>query len=149
MSELIKKENSKKINNESKEKIKKESKHTNKNYQKRKRNKQRKKRNNKKIIIISFLFIMILIAIITYFVINDMNEKKILKEREFLTNEIISHYNKYVIVEKESEIYELENEKYIEAGKIGKSQELTLKDIEITYQDKYLEITSLDKQYLS
>ena len=103
----------------------------------------------KKTIIISIiiLFTVIIITALSFLYIKN---KAIIKEeekKEALIIEITNKYNKYVITNKNANIYELINNKYIEIGQISKSVELELESIDININTKYFVITNLDNKY--
>lgn len=111
---------------------------------------KKKKRVNKKKLIL-FIIIIVFIMTVSLLLIYKINNDKQLKEekinQENLKQDIIEHYNQYVKTNKETDIYILDNLKYINIGKIGLNQELTLEDKEITYQDEYLKIETFDNDY--
>ena len=111
------------------------------------RRRKRKKRVNKKKIIIFIIIILILIITSLAVVYKINNKKQIELQQEKLKQEISSHYNQYVKTNKETNIYILKNSEYIETGKIGLNQELTLEDTEITYKDEYFKINTFDEEY--
>ena len=123
------------------------SKKTKKRKRRNKKRKRRKRKVNKLKVFLLIILPTIIIGLITSLIVYKNKEEKKLLEQTNLKNEIISHYNEYVITKNDSKIYELINDKYTEVGKIGKDQELVLKEKDITYEDEYLEITSLDKKY--
>ncbi len=106
---------------------------------------------NKKIIIFTISIILISACISTYLYVNYKNnqkeqeiaEKKKNDEKKLL-KKINSHYNSYVITNKDAKIYELNDNKYIEVGKIGNNTELTLKKQQITVDIKYFFIDELE-----
>ena len=108
---------------------------------------KRRKRINKKKIIVFIIIVLILItsiALICY----KLNKDRITEiKQNNLKQDIISHYNKYVVTNKESTIYKLNQDKYTKVGTIAKEEELTLDKIDITYQDEYLKITSFEEEY--
>lgn len=76
---------------------------------------------------------------------DKLKEERLLKEQnEKLTEEIKSHYNKYVKTTRETVLYELKDDKYIEAGKIGKDVEITLKEEEISHKTTHFLIDKLN-----
>lgn len=103
------------------------------------------KRNKKKYFIggiLLFLLLCIGIGIVIYKKMD--NDKKIELNKEKLYQDIVSHYNKYVITNKDSDIYVFSNNEYVSSGKIGKNQELTLDEINLSYEDEYLKINDFD-----
>ena len=108
--------------------------------------KKKKRLNIKKLILfISFLLLIITIIFIIIYKVN--NDKQLELNKETLKQEIIKHYNEYVITNKEANIYKLNNSKYTKSGKIGINQELVLDKKEITYKDEYLKINNFDEEY--
>lgn len=110
------------------------------------RNKRKKKINKKKVIICSVILLLLIVGIlIIFYKINyDQLEKE---NKEKLTKDIMNHYNEYVITNKDTKIYRLENKKYLDAGIISANQELTLNTKKITYEDEYLKINTFDEEY--
>ena len=111
---------------------------------KRKRNKKRK----------MLLIVLILLLIVLSIVLVCRIEYKKAKEieaiefkQEQLKNKIESHYNEYVVTNKDTDIYELVNDEYTKIGKIKNQEELTLEKIEITYKDEYFKISNFDGKY--
>ena len=109
--------------------------------------KKKKKRVNKKKISIFIVIILIIITTSLVVIYKINNEKQIELQQEKLKEDINSHYNQYVKTNKEATIYTLNNLDYIETGKIGLNQELTLEDMEITYKDEYFKINTFDDEY--
>ncbi len=100
-----------------------------------------------KIMIIIFA-VLICIELIAGFEIRNMTKTKIkLYNEENKKQEILSHYNKYVITNTDANIYAYNDHKYINVGKIGHNEVLELSDMEITYKDKYFKIINLDDEY--
>lgn len=111
------------------------------------RNRHSRRKINKKRVAILIIILIIIIGLITSLMIYKNNEEKRIKSEETLQKEILSHYSKFVITDKETDLYKLENNNYIKLGKIGINQELVLEEKDITYKDEYLKITSLDNEY--
>lgn len=108
--------------------------------------KQRKRVNKKKVaIFISIVVVLISsIALVCY----KINKNRMIELKEHnLKQDIMNHYNEYVITNKEANIYKLNNNKYIEVGKIKDKEELTLEKIDITYKDEYLKTTTFEEEY--
>lgn len=97
------------------------------------------------ILIISILIIVIMVLTLTFYKINKHNQKELRKEK--IKQEIYKHYNEYVITNKETDIYTLQNSKYIKSGKIGEKQEITLESKVITHNDKYFKIKNFEQEY--
>ena len=136
------KENKKKVKNKT---SKKESKNTiDKKIQTKDKIKKKKRREPKK----KFKILLSIILILIIFSLSMVIYNKYQKKREYeeyknnLKDEITSHYNEFVITNKQANIYKLNNNKYESVGKIGNNQELTLKEEEITYTKEYYKITS-------
>lgn len=109
----------------------------------RKRSKKRK--NNKKIIFILISILLIVAIILICYKIND--DRTTALNQNKLKQDIMNHYNEYVMTNTESEIYQLNDNKYISVGKIGKNQELTLDAQEITHDDIYLKVKTFEEEY--
>ena len=121
-----------------------------KNKQKKKStNKKRRKRKKKLKIkaVIILLLMIITIVILSILIVQKKEKQQTLEAQEKLLEQIESHYNEYVITEKEVDIYELKNDKYEKVGKIGKEQELTLTKKYLTYEDEYFEIETFKEKY--
>ena len=113
----------------------------------------------KRIIILFVVIILIIIGLIIYFKVKEDNRRKdllIKKEKrqqeilrqEELKNNILNHYNKYVITDNVIDIYTVENNEFIKNGSIGKGQILELKELEVTYKDQYLPISTFEGYYV-
>ena len=111
---------------------------------KKHRIKNKNKKNFKIIIVIILMLLLIGLLIFGYKI--HYNKKTKEQEQQKQT-EIGSHYNEFVITNKETFIYKLENNQYVTSGKIGKNQELTLEEKEITFKDEYFKIKNLDGEY--
>lgn len=97
----------------------------------------------KKGLIISIIILVLFILLGFVLINNYITNKKIKEEKELVQN-IESHYNEYVITNKETKLYKKENDKYIENGKINKSIKLNLADLKISTDTKYFYINELD-----
>ena len=107
-----------------------------------------KKKDNLKIIAFG---VVLIISVVLLFVFGNKNlisnnVKKTIDEKNHI-KDVQTHYNKYVKTKNETNLYLLENDKYLEAGKIGKNIELTLNDIDITSNTNYFAINNLDEKY--
>ena len=122
-------------------------------------NKKTRKFSIKKLLIFLIIILLLVISIIIFYQIKEYNQKqeeikqeeKIKQERaeqEKLKNDILEHYNKYVVTNDVIDIYKLENNKYIKYGSIGKDQIIELKEIDITYKDIYLPIKEFENYYV-
>jgi len=111
------------------------------------RSRKKKRKVNKKKLSIFIIIVLVLITAIffAYYKINKDKQTELNQEK--LKQDIISHYNTYVMTNKESDIYILNNKKYIKSGKIGINQELTLNTKDITYEDEYLKINTFEEEY--
>ena len=113
----------------------------------------------KRVILLSITVVLIVACLIFYLKIKEDNRRKhllkieeekqqeIMKQEE-LTNDILNHYNKYVITNDIIDIYKLEGSQYIKSGSIGKSQTIELKELEVTYNDLYLPLETFDDYYV-
>lgn len=90
------------------------------------------------------IIILILVILLGFILINNYIINKKIKEDKKLVENIKSHYNNYVITNKDTNLYKLENDQYIENGKISESIKLTLKDLKISIDTKYFYINELD-----
>lgn len=113
--------------------------------------KKKKLKMKKSFIVVIIILIITSILIGIFFTNRQIKIKKqeeLIKEenlrKEKLLQEITSSYNKYVKTTKETTLYEFKDNKYIESGIIGKDVELTLKEIDITYDTLYFLIEGLD-----
>ena len=108
--------------------------------------KKRKTKNKKKklIFLILILTLVIIIAAACYKI--NYNRVQELKQNA-LKQDIIGHYNEYVMTNSNANIYKLNKNEYIKVGKIAKNEELTLETKEITYEDEYLKITTFEEEY--
>lgn len=109
-----------------------------------------KKNKNKIIILIIIGFLLIGTGIASFIVYNKIEtDKKIALElkRQQLKEEIISHYNLYVKTNKDTSLYSLVDSKYIKVGSISNEQELTLEEVDITYESEYFKVTTFDGKY--
>lgn len=117
--------------------------------------KKRKKRNNKKEtnnknkfkLIVIIILILIIAVTIGIFCINEHKKNLIEEEQTKELEDILKHYNKYVKTNKETKLYILEGDNFVEKGNISENQELELKETDITYEDKYLKIATFEKDY--
>lgn len=97
------------------------------------------------------IFILIIGVITTGITISFVKYNENKKEQEELQRQnkiledIKSHYNEFVITNKETKLYKKEKNKYIESGKINKNIYLTLKlEEEISLDIKYFYIPDFD-----
>lgn len=112
----------------------------------------KKKLKVKKSFVVFIIVVILVIVLVGVFFVNTQiknrkSEELIQQEnlrKQKLLEKITSSYNKYVKTTKETKLYELKDKEYIEVGTIGKDVELTLKEIELTYETLYFLIDGLD-----
>lgn len=109
------------------------------------RSKKRKVSNKKNSIFSVITLIIIVLIVLVCYKVNSNRQKELDKEK--LQQDILSHYNEYVITNKETDIYTLTNSEYQKSGKVGKGEELTLDTKDITYEDEYLRIKTFESEY--
>ena len=103
--------------------------------------------SKKKAILIIILLVVIVLSLLLFLLfIKDNNKEEGNNNVQVLEN-IKSHYNQYVVTNKEAKIYKLENNKYEEVGCISKDIELELLDINIDKNTKYFQINSKELNY--
>lgn len=101
-----------------------------------------KRKKNKLIIIISIIIILLVgIGYITYTYIQNNNNNL---KKESLIKEINNHYNKFVKTNKETKLYNENNE---EVGTVGKDVELSLNKENISEDTKYFKVITFDDSY--
>ncbi len=103
---------------------------------------KRRRRLKKKVRIFFVLILLIGIASFAFY----YNHKITLKH-EKQKDVVLSHYNEYVTVIKDTSLYTYKKEEYKEVGKIGKGTEISLAKTDIDYKTKYFKISSFDKEY--
>lgn len=95
-----------------------------------------------------FTIVIVIMAVISFIlIINHNNKIKIKQQEKSLQdslNNIASHYNEKVITIRETKLYKLDNDKYIESGEINKDIYLVLESINIKEDTKYFLIKDLD-----
>lgn len=74
-------------------------------------------------------------------------EEKIKQAEEKLINEITNQYNEFVMTNKESKLYILENDKYKEIGTVSPNTIFNLDKFLITKDTKYFKVLGLDQDY--
>lgn len=100
-----------------------------------------KRKKNKLIIIISIIIILLVgIGYIKYNYIQNNNNLK----KESLIKEINNHYNKFVKTNKETKLYNENNEV---VGTIGNNVELSLDNENISDTTKYFKVITFDDSY--
>lgn len=101
----------------------------------------------KKAILIIILLVVIVLSLLLFLLfIKDNNKEEGNNNVQVLEN-IKSHYNQYVITNKETKIYKLEKNKYEEVGFISKDIELELLDVNINENTKYFQINMEELNY--
>lgn len=106
-----------------------------------------------KIILIISMIVLLIVGACSYFVyqdyikeqsrIKEIEKKK--KEEEKLLKDIQKHYNEFVLVNNDSKLYKLEEEKYIEVGTVSKDTYLLLEQKgEVNLTDTYFKLLNLD-----
>ena len=95
----------------------------------------------KKIARIVLLILVFAIAISVFLKIKS-NER--IRKEKVLVKEITTHYNKYVVTNKASKLYDLKNNKYVEAGSVSKDIKLVLTDTAIDKNSLYFKIEELN-----
>ena len=109
----------------------------------------RRKRKLKKTGLLIIIIFLIMVVALGYIVLKKIKDEKLLdiitKENN-LVESIKSHYNKYVITSKETDLFDKDGNKI---GKINKDINLVLDDIDITKETKYFKITNLEDTYIS
>ena len=117
---------------------------TAKNRKKRARRNTAKKSHIGIIIAVIIIVVAVILSLVGY----KINEDKKLKlSQEQKQQEITSHYNTFVKTAEETDIYKLNNNRYEKVGKISPNEELSLEDINITYETEYFQISNFDKKY--
>lgn len=104
------------------------------------------------VIIISWIIVGIIIGVLLTNKSTKEAKKEALenekREQEKLSQDIASHYNKYVITNDIIDLYQLDKNKYVKAGSLGKEQVVELKEMDITYKDEYLPLATFDGYYV-
>ena len=95
---------------------------------------------------IILLVVIVLSWLLFLLFIKDNNKDEGNNNVQVLEN-IKSHYNQYVITNKEAKIYKLEKNKYEEVGFISKDIELELLDVNINENTKYFQINMEELNY--
>lgn len=94
-----------------------------------------------KILIIIFIIIFLIISIFVYL----KNREKIKVQQEAKEKEIKSHYSNFVKTNKETKLYNCENNEVV--GTLGANVETTLKKLKINYVTKYFIIDEFEEEY--
>ena len=99
------------------------------------------------VICITILLIVIILSLVLFLLFRTEDKKEESNNKIQVLENIKSHYNQYVVTNKEVKIYELNNDSYKEVGYISKNIELELLDININENTKYFQINSNDLNY--
>ena len=109
------------------------------------KNKKQKKPIIKILIIV--LLVISLLAIGFYFWYQSNQQKLEELRQSSLLEDIQKHYSEYVATNKETTIYQLTDNGYVERGKLKEGAELILEQIELTYKDEYLKTNTFEEEY--
>lgn len=101
----------------------------------------------KKAILIIILLVVIVLSLLLFLLFIKDNKKEENNNKIQVLENIKSHYNQYVITNKEAKIYKLEKNKYEEVGFISKDIELELLDVNINENTKYFQINMEELNY--
>lgn len=111
------------------------------------RKERNKKVKNKTFPLMITLIALIVIGTLGYYMYTQNEIKKEeLKEKKHY-EDILSHYNKTVITNKEVKLYQKKDNEYISVGTVKSNELLSLVEKELTYQDDYLEVSTFDNNY--
>lgn len=106
------------------------------------------KKKTKTIIIIIGILVIVSSALSFLYVYNKKQKERMQleekKQKEAQELAIKNHYNKIVIVNKDTDLWKKEKKEYVKVGKIFKDEIVTLEDMEITYKTKYFYVKDLD-----
>lgn len=102
----------------------------------------RKKRKNKKILIIGGIVLLLILIIVLAFLLLNKSDKELIPESINYSD----YYSKYVLVEEDTSIYELNENEYQEKGTIYAGAILELEEVEDT-NTEYFKIKDLDGKY--
>jgi len=105
---------------------------------------RRKKRKLKKWVLILFVLLVITLCGIVFYSFSEKTNRSEKFNNKNSILDISKHYNDYVITNKETILY---NEDEEQIGKLGKDVEITLDKIEITSNTKYFKINDFDDDY--
>lgn len=101
------------------------------------------KRKKSRVIIV-IMIIIIILGGLGYIAFNYIKENNAKLKKENIIKEINSHYNEFVKTNKETKLYNSNNE---EVGTIGNNVELSLDNETISATTKYFKITTFDDDY--
>lgn len=104
-------------------------------------------KKGKKIFIIVLIIVLLLATIGFLGFYFYKKEEKRKQDIENTINDIKKHYNNYVVVSKDTNLYTFEKEEYKEFGKLGANVELEIEKLDINENTKYFKITNLDDTY--
>lgn len=111
--------------------------------------KYNKRKSIRKILIISLSILLILLIISLVYYLDKEHKEQIrlnnIKKEQEIINNINSHYSEYVITNKESNLYNSNNEVI---GIIGKNISLSLDNIEINKDTKYFKVKDFEDTYI-
>lgn len=111
--------------------------------------KYNKKKKTKKILIISLSILLVLLIISLIYYLDKEHKEQIrlnnIKKEQEIINNISNHYNEYVITNKESNLYN-SNEEII--GVIGNNVSLSLEDTLINKDTKYFKVKDFEDTYI-
>ena len=105
---------------------------------------KRKRKTKKSRVIIVIMIIIIILSGLSYIAFNYIKNNNIELKKEKNIKEINSHYNEFVKTNKESKLYNSNNEV---VGTIGNNVELSLTKEKISKDTKYFKITTFDDDY--
>ena len=105
---------------------------------------KRKRKIKKSRVIIVIMIIIIILGGLSYIAFNYIKNNNIELKKEKTIKEINSHYNEFVKTNKESKLYNSNNEV---VGTIGNNVELSLDNETISDTTKYFKITTFDDDY--
>lgn len=103
--------------------------------------------SKRKVFLITSLIIIIVILFFGYLYLKEQKELRKEIEIKEKTEDIKTHYNEFVITNKEATLYTYTNESYQKSGLIAKEQELSLDELTITSETEYFKITTFDSDY--
>ena len=108
----------------------------------------RRRRRLKKGAILFLVILLLAVAFGGYYLYQNKlhdEEMRLLSNKKDKINDINNHYNKYVVTNKETKLYDKDHK---EIGKIGKGVNLELDDMEITDETDYFKISNLEDYYI-